>query len=300
LGWYDYGARMYNPNVGRWNGVDPLAEKYQPISPYVYVANNPLKFIDPNGEEIWVTLDNGETVQYRDGKYWSDYENGEKYKGRKGKFGRNTLKALNHIAVNGGEVGEDLIKRLASAPATTKDGTGFKVTINYQEGGGTYQGDRVAGGSGDIAGPLGFDPSIGLVNENGEILSPSGALAHELGHGALQLDDYEGTLALSKIKWFDTEDMQYSSQEEREVIERFEKPISSSMGMPFNRNQHGLINDAIVKVKGGPTSNTSKNSDSATQKASKLREAIKDPASYRKQRYYDSGADPNDAPWKKN
>jgi hypothetical protein len=31
-----------------------MAEKYQPISPYVYVANNPLKFIDPNGKHVIV------------------------------------------------------------------------------------------------------------------------------------------------------------------------------------------------------------------------------------------------------
>ncbi|MEZ4825951.1 MAG: RHS repeat-associated core domain-containing protein [Bacteroidia bacterium] len=52
LGWYDYGARMYAPDEGRWKGVDALAEKYVGWSPYNYVINNPLVFIDPDGRNI--------------------------------------------------------------------------------------------------------------------------------------------------------------------------------------------------------------------------------------------------------
>src|SRR5690606_31146250 len=52
LGWYDYGARNYDPALGRWMNVDPLAEKYPSISSYAYVANNPIIYIDPDGKEI--------------------------------------------------------------------------------------------------------------------------------------------------------------------------------------------------------------------------------------------------------
>ena len=59
-----YGARYYDSFLGRFISVDPLLSKYPSFSPYTYAGNNPLTFLDPNGEDIGIAIDHNRAVGF--------------------------------------------------------------------------------------------------------------------------------------------------------------------------------------------------------------------------------------------
>ncbi len=68
LNWYDFGARLYMPDIIRTTTIDPLSEMFYDLSPQSFLNNNPLSFIDPTGmsSDDWKTNANGVMVYDKD------------------------------------------------------------------------------------------------------------------------------------------------------------------------------------------------------------------------------------------
>jgi len=78
-----FGSRYYSSDLSIWLSVDPMTAKYPLMSPYVYCADNPVRLVDPNGEEIYEFDENGKYLRTSGDKGSPDQiaiikENGDK------------------------------------------------------------------------------------------------------------------------------------------------------------------------------------------------------------------------------
>ena len=79
-----FGSRYYSSDLSVWLSVDPMSDKYPSLSPYSYCANNPVKLVDPNGEEIWIVGEDGNQYKYNNGNFYT--KDGKLYTPEAGSF----------------------------------------------------------------------------------------------------------------------------------------------------------------------------------------------------------------------
>ena len=70
-GYSYFGSRYYSSDLSIWLSVDPMSDKYPSLSPYVYCADNPIKLVDPNGEEMWIPDEEGNLIAQETDDYKS-------------------------------------------------------------------------------------------------------------------------------------------------------------------------------------------------------------------------------------
>ncbi|WP_291528811.1 DUF6443 domain-containing protein [Bacteroides sp. UBA939] len=188
LNWYDSQARMYDPALGRFTTMDPLAEEYYSWSSYSYCLNNPVKFVDPDGKFVGTVI----------GGIFGGIAGGY----RAYKEGRNVLAGAAEGAVSGAITGATVDLAVGSAVAT---GGGSLIVLGIGAAAGGIGG---AGGAivGDVVGQVveqifeSPKENIEISTENFSNKAVNGAIAGAVGGVASGIAGNLGKMATTSTK----------------------------------------------------------------------------------------------------
>ena len=146
-GFYYYGARYLDPTGAMWLSVDPMWEKYAGMSPYNYCAGNPVKSVDPTGEDAVrvvddenreITIKANYYVQTEQRPYYYQRSNGEKVEKFQQGYSEKDLKKMN-VDIN------DYLNDL-NLVVSEGEYTGYKVKfdMNFIDGGSVENCEKMA------------------------------------------------------------------------------------------------------------------------------------------------------------
>ena len=225
---YDYGARWYDPVLARWHAVDPLAEKYPDVSPYVYCMNNPVNNIDPDGKRvvIWYTNKQGECKPF----IFTGFHGRKSLSVPKDPFILDFIKSYLYNARNGG--GENMIRAVTNNKYNieVRDATLYEeFSTEYYNNGDAY---------------VYWESRKGLKTSNGGRQSPATRLEHEFDH-AIGHSTNPHNYRIRK----EQKDERYENKEERRVITGSERKTAKANKEDIRYNHKGETYDVSDPTK---------------------------------------------------
>uniref|UniRef100_A0AB33IXV5 RHS repeat-associated core domain-containing protein n=1 Tax=Prevotella sp. GTC17253 TaxID=3236793 RepID=A0AB33IXV5_9BACT len=217
LDWYDYGARHYDAVLGRWMCMDPLVEKTFPVSGYIYCLNNPIKFIDPNGDKamIWYVDKNGKNRTFM-------YDGTQK-RVPNNAFVLDFVHTYNYL--KGKEAGENLCKAV----------TDPNIIIEVQE-----SSEENLYDNSDRRYTVFWMPRKGLRTSDGGKQSPAVRLEHEFDHALDDIKNHKEHREKREVR-----DSQYDNAEEKRVIRGSETKTARKLGESIRTNHRGTDYDVV-------------------------------------------------------